>query len=119
MLPLSRITRSTENRYDHDGLAFGGKVNCVGKLSGKSAANAGTQLLISKWMGKNSQVSRAKLIQKLQAQSRLFAFVPIERGFDINLDGGSSFESILLHLDFWDSRSMTSKAGRAAEGFSR
>jgi len=70
-------------------------------------------------MIENSYVSGAEFIEELKSQPCLFTFIPFEGSFDIKLDGGSSFESILSHLDFSMRWSITSNAGLAVEGFSR
>lgn len=67
-------------------------------------------------MSQDSLVSKTELVKEFKSKSRLFTFVPIEGSFDIQLNGGSSFESRRFHLDFSDRRSITSKAGLAAAG---
>ena len=57
-----------------------------------------------------------ELFEKIHSEIRLFRLVPVEGTLNVKFDGRFSFESILLHLRFCDSRSITSKAGRAEEG---
>ena len=67
----------------------------------------------------NPSIQSAKLFEKIQSKIRLLSFVPLECGLDVKFHGSFGFESILLHLRFFASRSRTSKAGRVDEGLSR